>query len=172
MQEKAILLVDNARSHGEDISNGQFVAKFLPPNTTSLIQPMDQNAIRLTKLFYRKSLLAEILTSNEENLTQSLKDLNLKMAVCLLQKSWEKVTSSTLQKCWRNILKPDNHFEEEDPEDLIPLNIIRNNVLSAAEEIEEVSAMLKNIENFELNASEVIDWLDGDAKETETEEDE
>ncbi|KAJ3640544.1 hypothetical protein Zmor_003837 [Zophobas morio] len=94
------------------------------------------------------------------------------MAVCLLQKSWEKVPSSTLQKCWRNILKPGNHFEEEDPEDLIPLNIIRNNVLSAAEEIEEVSAMLKNIENFELNASEVIDWLDGDAKETETEEDE
>jgi len=41
---KAVLLVDNAPSHPADLKSddGLIVVKFLPPNVTSLIQPMDK----------------------------------------------------------------------------------------------------------------------------------
>lgn len=54
MQKRKILLfVDNAPSHPNmDLSNVK--VQFLPPNTTSLTQPMDQGIIQTTKLKIRK----------------------------------------------------------------------------------------------------------------------
>ncbi|XP_053960459.1 jerky protein homolog-like [Anastrepha ludens] len=61
---KALLLIDNASSHPNEAEltteNGQISAMFMPPNVTPLIQPMDQNAIKITKLYYRNSILASI----------------------------------------------------------------------------------------------------------------
>ncbi|XP_053949255.1 jerky protein homolog-like [Anastrepha ludens] len=61
---KALLLIDNAPSHPNEAElpteNGQISAMFMSPNCTPLIQPMDQNAIKVTKLHYRNSLLASI----------------------------------------------------------------------------------------------------------------
>ncbi|XP_066246446.1 jerky protein homolog-like [Euwallacea similis] len=61
---KAILLLDNAPSHppAENLrsNNGNIFAFYMPPNVTPLIQPMDQNVIRITKLHYRSSLLSSI----------------------------------------------------------------------------------------------------------------
>jgi hypothetical protein len=52
----------------------------LPPNTTALIQPMDQNPINFTELAYRKSLLSQIVFSDEEDLSKCLKEFSLKYA--------------------------------------------------------------------------------------------
>lgn len=173
LPEKALLLLDNASSHCDEqeliSDDGNFQVKFLPPNTTALIQPMDHNPIRLTKLFYRKSLLAEILTNNEKDLVKCLKGLNLKMAVCLLHNAWQKIPSKTLEKSWKKILKTNNTLEEDDPEYTIPLNILRDRIRSTAENIDEVSAMLLDIGNVEVNTGEVLDWIDDDAKLVETE---
>ncbi|KAG8236314.1 hypothetical protein J437_LFUL015941 [Ladona fulva] len=48
---------------------------FLPPNTTALIQPMDQNVIQNIKLRYRKLLLTSILNDpvHNQNLGNALK---------------------------------------------------------------------------------------------------
>jgi hypothetical protein len=53
-QKRNILLfVDNAPCHQDTLlSNVQ--VKFLPPNTTSFTQPMDQGIIQATKLKFRK----------------------------------------------------------------------------------------------------------------------
>ncbi|XP_053949198.1 jerky protein homolog-like [Anastrepha ludens] len=65
---KALLLIDNDPSHSNvaelTTENGQISAMFMPPNVTPLIQPMDQNAIKITKLHYRNSLLASIAATN------------------------------------------------------------------------------------------------------------
>lgn len=142
LPERALLIVDNALSHGtiEELTSedGQFTTLFLPPNCTALLQPMDQNAIRLTKLFYRKSLLAHILSNNEENLVRLLKSINLKDAVCLLCNSWEKVSPEVLKKCWHKIMAyvaDTNPDTEYDAEDLIPLSELRHNLLSTNEEM-------------------------------------
>jgi hypothetical protein len=92
---------------------------------------MDQKAIRLTRLFYRKSLLSKILTNKEEDLVKCLKSLNLKTAVCLLHNAWEKVPSTTVQKYWKKIFPTNNNNAldlEDTSEDSIPLNILRDRI--------------------------------------------
>lgn len=169
LPETALLLIDNASSHcsaQELVSDdGKIITKFLPPNTTAIIQPMDQNAIRMTKLFYRKSLLTGVLTNEEKDVVKCLKNLNLRHAVCLLHSAWEKVPASSLEKCWKKILKPNNgNDSEDDPEDLIPLSVLQQQLHPIAEEIDLISSMLHSIGNVAIPAGEAIDWIDGDAK--------
>ena len=53
LQPKALLLFDNCVAHPEKdemvSDDGLIVAKFLPPNVTSLIQPMDQCVLEAMK---------------------------------------------------------------------------------------------------------------------------
>ncbi|XP_035228349.1 tigger transposable element-derived protein 1-like [Stegodyphus dumicola] len=56
---KALLLLDNAPGHLEDnllIDFPWLTVQFLPPNTTSLIQPMDQEVIAGFKKLYTRAL--------------------------------------------------------------------------------------------------------------------
>lgn len=58
---KAVLLLDNAPAHPSSATlsskDGRIKAMFLPPNTTSTIQPMDQGVIESTKRHYRNLYL-------------------------------------------------------------------------------------------------------------------
>ncbi|CAE1257189.1 unnamed protein product [Acanthosepion pharaonis] len=57
--KKIILFLDNATCHnllpGTNLSNIKL--SFMPPNTTSLIQPLDQGIIRSFKAYYRRELV-------------------------------------------------------------------------------------------------------------------
>ncbi|GFS78453.1 tigger transposable element-derived protein 1 [Trichonephila clavipes] len=66
---KVLLIVDNAASHPQlEHSNVQLV--FLPPNTTSLIRPLDQGIIATFKKYYIKTTYKFILNKLEnESLT-------------------------------------------------------------------------------------------------------
>ena len=48
---KALLLIDNCSAHPDELSSrdGSVKCMFLPPNTTSLIQPMDQGVLQAVK---------------------------------------------------------------------------------------------------------------------------
>lgn len=75
LPEKAVLLIDNAGAHPSlsQLKSRGVVVKFLPPNTTSLIQPMDQGVIVSFKRFYRKNLLQEILIyCNDDDITLAI----------------------------------------------------------------------------------------------------
>lgn len=54
--QKALLLLDNTPGHpsGEELTTEDkcITAMFLPPNCTTLIQPMDQNIIQFVKQDY------------------------------------------------------------------------------------------------------------------------
>lgn len=62
---KAILLLDNAPAHpSEDeliSADGRIRVMFLPPNTTSLVQPMNQGIICAMKRHYTRRYLDEVL---------------------------------------------------------------------------------------------------------------
>lgn len=131
MPIKALLLLDNAPSHPSAAElrseDGNIIAMFMPPNVTPLIQPMDQNAIKITKLHYRNSLLASVAAKNK-CLVESMKALTLKDAIVLLHDAWNRVSSETLAKCWKNILSIVEPDEDED--DNIPLSILKEKLNS------------------------------------------
>lgn len=66
---KVLLLLDNAPSHPPAQSfvreDGYFTVKYLPPNVTSIIQPMDQSVISSLKRLYRQSVLRKVANSEE-----------------------------------------------------------------------------------------------------------
>lgn len=110
LPERALLLLDNCPGHpsaDELVSDdGEFRAMFLPPNTTALIQPMDQNVIQNIKLRYRKSLLTNILAdpAYEDNILNALKKINLKDVVFSLAICWSQVSLDLINKSWKNLL--------------------------------------------------------------------
>ncbi|KAF2899297.1 hypothetical protein ILUMI_06877 [Ignelater luminosus] len=82
---RALLLLDNAPSYPseEDLVKGDIKAIFLPPNVTSLIQPMDQGVIECIKRRYRRKYISSILEKSEEgcNIFEAMKSLNIKDAI-------------------------------------------------------------------------------------------
>ena len=46
--------------------SGKIAAKFLPPNVTSLIQPMDQGVLVTLKRIYKKKLLSRLIPADED----------------------------------------------------------------------------------------------------------
>jgi len=77
-KRKILLFMDNASSHPQkEFSN--IVIIFLPPNTTSLSQPLDQGIIQNVKVKYRKRVLRHLLANIEE--VTSASDLAKKLTV-------------------------------------------------------------------------------------------
>ncbi|GBP33144.1 Tigger transposable element-derived protein 4 [Eumeta japonica] len=91
---KILLLVDNCPAH-PFISNLQELA-FLPPNMTSVLQPMDQSVIKSLKGHYRRKLLMELVQSEGKT------SVNMLHAVNFLSKAWEDVTPTTIQHSFRH----------------------------------------------------------------------
>ena len=79
-----LLFLDNAPSHPTlDLSNVKLV--FFPPNTTSVLQPMDQGVIQSLKLQYRKAQFAYMISEMEKDKgstgTELMKKVNILNAV-------------------------------------------------------------------------------------------
>lgn len=128
----------------------------MPPNVTPLIQPMDQNALRLTKLFYRKHLLSTILLT-KDNIQEALKRLSLKDAVINLSSAWDELNPAVIKKCWNNILSNNTEFDAEDE---LPLNELRRKWKSEEEADVVVDAMtlLEAIEPQEYTSKDIEEW--------------
>ena len=64
LSNKAILVLDNATGHPQSICDSYSHIKviFLPPNTTPLLQPMDQGVISTFKAYYLRETLRELVT--------------------------------------------------------------------------------------------------------------
>ena len=58
---KILLLVDNCPAHPNVKALTNIKLEFLPPNTTSIVQPTDQGIIKNRKGFYRKQLCDRLL---------------------------------------------------------------------------------------------------------------
>lgn len=56
-KNKVLLFVDNCATHPEVLYLKSITLNFLPPNTTSLLQPMDQCTINNLNIKYRQRLI-------------------------------------------------------------------------------------------------------------------
>lgn len=125
---KALLVLDNAPGHDPDLAASveaefSFVqVLFLPPNTTSLLQPMDQNVIANFKKNYLKKVFAKCFEETDRPNAIPLKDFfkshfNILDSVRLIVESWNEVSISCLNSAWKNIWPQVAHnfqgFDEE-----------------------------------------------------------
>ena len=88
---KALLIVDNARSHlPTDTEDGKIWKIYMPPNVTHLIQPIDRMPFAYSK----------IVASEANDIIKVLKSLSLYDASCMIGFAWNNVKVDALSKCW------------------------------------------------------------------------
>ncbi|XP_053373996.1 jerky protein homolog-like [Mercenaria mercenaria] len=119
-EAKAILLMDHCPAHPgvESLTSldKKIKAVFLPKNTTSKLQPLDQGIIATLKRNYRRNL-SGIMVNSKMSVSDYLRQLNLKEAIHLLGTSWSDVTKKTIMGCWRKGLGPAFEKDGEDSSD-------------------------------------------------------
>lgn len=157
LPKKALLILDNCSAHSpnEEImsDDGNITVMFLPPNVTALLQPLDQNPINFTKLFYRNSLLCSIIADEgNKAVGDMLKAVTLKDAVLGLKQSWEKVTASVLTQAWTKLFSEDDDENEFEAEDELPLiDLVRNMYEEATGETMMLFGQINpNVRHFNL----------------------
>ena len=122
---RVILLLDNATSHlSEGLRLSNVVVRFLPPNTTAHIQPMDAGIIRNFKGYYRSLLVRYFLQCIEDGVEQTV---SIKLAITYVKEAWASVKQSTIVNCWRHVKilpptqQPTTNTETDDADDDLPL---------------------------------------------------
>ena len=101
---KAHLYIDNCPAHPDSLSKGGIVCKFLPPNTTSLIQPMDQGILRQMKSGYKKKLMSQLVGDDDQNIVQAWKEYNIRDALINLVEAWDNIKPENHQKAWLKLM--------------------------------------------------------------------
>ena len=96
-----LLLVDNATSHNTQLSFSNITLQFLPPNTTSVLQPCDAGIIRSFKCFYKNKLVDQMVLNIEKMLELYIPDV--KEALFMSRAAWELVSKDTIHNCWLHV---------------------------------------------------------------------
>ena len=111
---KVLLFLDNATSHS-DVQLCNVKLKYLPANTTSILQPLDQGIILAMKRKYRKTQLRYIITqmerSKEKDSSHRLKEINVLKAIYWIKQAWNDVKCDTIAKCFKKCGFVDNTTE-------------------------------------------------------------
>ena len=92
-KRSVLLIINNCPAHPRDLDIPHIIIKFLPPNTTSRLQPCDQGILRSLKAHYRQRLVKRLILSVEagEELKISVLD-----AMHWLRCAWDNVTSTKI----------------------------------------------------------------------------
>jgi DDE superfamily endonuclease. len=104
---KILLIVGNAPRHppfiGDIHSNIKVV--FLPPNTTSFIQPMDQHVTAAIKAYYLRRTFSQAIAATEEDTKQTLmqfwKEYNISDCIKNLACAGGDVTKECMNGIWK-----------------------------------------------------------------------
>ncbi|XP_069131722.1 tigger transposable element-derived protein 4-like [Argopecten irradians] len=121
-QRRIAMVIDNCPAHPQIHDLRAIKLIFLPPNTTSNTQPMDQGVIQNLKVHYRKRLLLRHIKAIDRQQTAEITVLD---AMKLLAVSWRCVTATTIRNCFHHAgfktdSSPTPSSDSEDDDD-IPL---------------------------------------------------
>ena len=173
---KVILLVDNCIARKlkstEFQEDSQFEILFLPPNTTSTIQPMNQGVILKAKRIYHCRMLRRVV-SYFGSIQEFSQKYNLKDCIDLLDEAWGEISASDIRNSWNNIMKTAHEGTPagEEPTDPLEPQLVEVIAAITGEEPcqERVKEFLTNCHCAETNFSEA-EAQNGGAEEEEEEE--
>ena len=75
----------------------------MPPNVTSLIQPMDQGVLENIKHRYKRDLLRKFMLESEVSFVNFANTLTIKDAVYASSKYWKEVSVTSLSRVWNKL---------------------------------------------------------------------
>ena len=81
------------------LKNGCTNLVFLPPNTTSILQPMDQGVITSLKAHYWGRVIHRLCRALDK--TKTLPKVSILQAMKILVSSWKAVSAQTIANCFR-----------------------------------------------------------------------
>lgn len=121
------LIIDNCSAHPNLTDLRAITLVFLPPNTTSRLQPCDQGIIKNFKTIYRKRILRRFISCFDEtgSVTAHFK-LSLLDALIISAASWDEVNPSTIEKCFGHAGFKIQSSEAVDSEDEVQVDDFRN----------------------------------------------
>ena len=121
---KIALIVDNFPVHADVPGLQAINLIFLPPNTISRTQHMDQGVIRSLKAYYRSILVARKIACIEKN--REVPKIDILDAMNMLSQAWFKVPERTVANCFckAGICSESHEHDSDDPfqVQMMPLN--------------------------------------------------
>ncbi|CAF0833929.1 unnamed protein product [Brachionus calyciflorus] len=101
----SFLFVDNCAAHPTDFNFSNVKVAFLPPNTTSVLQPMDAGVIKCFKGHYRVKFTRKVISYLEkDNFSKVFRPtlVNLFEALEMVCSAWNDVKQETVSNCFRH----------------------------------------------------------------------
>ena len=119
---RAVILMDHCSSHPSEkelmTEDGRIRCIFLPANTTSLIQPMDQGVIYACKRLYRNNFLKDVLVilqdeeeeaedidTRGQRTLENIKAYNIRSAIFNWAAAWKSMKQASFANAWKNLLE-------------------------------------------------------------------
>ena len=102
------MFFDNCSAHpSEDelvSADGKITAKFLPPNITALVQPIDQEVLETIKRVYRKLILRDLISQLTFTIEDFLKRIDMIKIVGTVSSAWYMVKPSSIRNSWNKLM--------------------------------------------------------------------
>lgn len=138
-RRQILLLMDNFSGHHLTtalLPNIELL--YLPANTTSLSQPLDQGIIQNCKVYYKRDLLNFYFAQLEtDDPSVQIKPINLLQALRLVKTAWDSVKKETIVNCFRKALP--SLFAGK----IIETNLTLSNLKSNSEPLNSLSSPSK-----------------------------
>ncbi|XP_067125817.1 tigger transposable element-derived protein 1-like [Centruroides vittatus] len=164
---QALLVLDNAPAHPPNLEDDlleefKFIkVLYLPPNTTPILQPMDQQVISNFKKLYTKHIFRhcfEVTENTNLTLREFWKD-HFDIVICLkiIDQAWLGVTTRTLTSAWKKLWPEavvERAFEGLEPEVSV---------------VEEIVSLGKSM-GLEVDERDVNELVEEQSQELTTEE--
>lgn len=108
LEFNVLLLLDNSSSYPISLQHPNVRIEYLPPNTSAIIQPLEQGIIAIFNAYYVRRIFADILCKLDANPILTLSEVwkNFTIFNCVEHVAASAVTDipkSTLNACWKKI---------------------------------------------------------------------
>ncbi len=139
---RVLLFLDNAACHPHiKLSNVKLI--FLPPNTTSHSQPMDQGVIFTFKSHYRRLLLQSLIPKLNAcvSINELAKEISVLDAIQWTATAIKRIQRSTIEKCFLKAGFPTDN------------SISNSTVEEASDNLQVIKELCQEIPDFECDAA-------------------
>ena len=91
------MVIDNCPAHKICAELSNITIRFLPKNTTAVLQPLDAGIIHSFKSNYKKLLVEKVINDKVRPT-----DLNFNQIISLIADSWNKVKTESIINCFKH----------------------------------------------------------------------